>query len=130
MAALPKNLAIEQGATFRLAFTYCHAGVDDSTPGAPYNLTGCTARLQVRAKLGDEETILEASTGVAGGITLGGALGTVEIVFTDEKTEALGPLIKAVTGVYDLKLIWPSGEETRLLKGTVSVDPAVTWDFP
>lgn len=128
MAALTRDIIIEQGATFRLAFTYATEGVDAVTPGPPYDLTGVTARLQIRAKFGDPTVMLEATTDLGDGILLGGVAGTVEIIITDEKSETLGLLAKPVNGVYDFKLAWPSGDETRLLQGAVSISPAVTWD--
>jgi hypothetical protein len=129
MAAVPKDLSIEQGSTFRLSFVYAY----DLAGATPYDLTDCTARLQVRAKFGDPVTLLEVSTDLVGtppaedGVVLGGATGSIVITITDEKTEALGFLTKPKVGVYDFKVYWPSGDETRLLQGAVTISPAVTW---
>ena len=52
MTAVDRVLEIEQGATFTLGFTWCRAGADASTPGTPYDLTGWSARMQIRRKPG------------------------------------------------------------------------------
>lgn len=65
MAAAKLKLVIEQGATFRKTLTW-KAG----TPSVPVDLTGCTARMHIRAVITDavpllslipqESTIVEA----------------------------------------------------------------------
>lgn len=64
------KLTIYQGATFRKRLTWTAPG------GTPVDLTGCTARMQVRAEVGSPTVLLSLTT-VNGGITLGGALGAV-----------------------------------------------------
>lgn len=154
MAAVPRDIVIQQGSTWRLAFTFCAQArdVDDElvfeadgvTPvaGEPYNLTGCTARMHVR-KAANSELWLASTTDAddpddltVGGITLGGVLGTVELLISDEKSEALdlttgpfgGPFKRIKVGVYDAKLYWPSGDEEHLLTGAARVKPSVTKD--
>lgn len=116
MAAFKVPLKIEQGATFSELVTW-KAG----TPAVPVNLTGCTARMHVRAKLESTALLLDLTT-ENGGIVLGGSAGTVLIYLTDEQTEAIG----WTSGVYDLEIAFPGGTVTRLLKGSVSVSPEVT----
>lgn len=141
MAAIPMTMEVEQGATWRLSFTYCQIAVDGQgepildadgnfTAGAPHDLTDCTMRLQARKGPTSETTLLEASTDADDGITLGGVLGTVEIVISDEKSEALGYFTNPKTGKFDCKLYWPSGEEDRLLAGPVTISPTITRDAP
>lgn len=148
MPAYPLDIIIQQGSTWRLAFTFYPQAVDVDgnlvfeadgvTPvlgDEPYDLTDCTARMQVR-KSPVGALWLEASTDTDDGITLGGVLGTVEIVITDEKSEALdsvdgpfgGPFRRPRIGPYDAKLYWPSGDEEHLLAGSATVRPSVTKD--
>lgn len=138
MTAAVRNLYIEQGATFSLGFTWHREGPVNSegepTPGDPYDLTGCTARMQVRKKQGDvplvTATSLEEGDG-AGRIHLGGVTGRIEVTLTDEDTD----LLTSRAALYDLEVEWPlelSGPNAirprvdRLLQGAVTVDPNIT----
>lgn len=116
MAAFKVPLKIDQGSTFRKTVTW-KAG----TPPAPVDLTGCTARMHVRSEIKSPVVLLDLTT-ANGGITLGGATGTVDIYLTDEQTAA----ITWATGVYDLEVEFANGDVRRLLAGLVSVSPEVT----
>lgn len=107
---------IYQGATFRKRLVW-KAG----TPKVPVDLTGCTARMQVRAEVESPDFLLELTT-ANGGITLGGAAGTVDLYVSDETTSA----ITWTSGVFDIEIEHPSGEVTRLAQGSVGVSPEVT----
>lgn len=128
MTAAVRNIYIEQGATWRLGFTYCQTGPDDvdgnPTVGDPYDLTGCLARMQVRTKPNSDDALI--SIDETDGVTLGGVDGTIELVVTDEKSDALGPLPRNLKTVYDCELEWPSGEVDRLLQGSATISPNVT----
>lgn len=115
MSASIYNLNIEQGATFTRTITW-----KDST-GAAINLTGYTARMQIRERV-ESSTALVSLTN-SSGITLGGAAGTVVITVTAALTDALPNMKK---GVYDLELVSAGGIVTRLLQGEVVVSPQVT----
>lgn len=110
------KFTIFQGATFRKRLTW-KAG----TPKVPVDLTGCTARMQVRAEVESPTVLLELTT-TNGGITLGGVAGTVDLYVSDEDTAA----IDWEGGVFDLEIEHPSGEVTRLAQGSISVSPEVT----
>lgn len=111
------KLAIYQGATFRKRLTW-----KDSS-STPIDLTGCTARMQVRVKLKDETPVLSLTT-ENGGITLGGVDGTVDLYVSDEDTTDF----TWKGGVLDLEIVHPSGDVTRLAEGSASVSPEVTRD--
>jgi len=132
MTAAPRDLDIEQGSTFTLGFNWHQEGPPDAngdpTPGDPYDLTGCTARMQIRRKQGDPvlltatsdpPTTPEAITAGAGRIVLGGATGRIDITLTDEDTD----LLSARTAVYDLEIEWPL--PTRPVTAGINVDSAV-----
>lgn len=115
MAAGSYDLYIEQGATFRRTLTVKAAGV-------PINLTGYTARAQIRAKVADAAVLHEITCEV-----VAGSGGQIILSITDEDTAAF----TWKSGVWDLELETPftppaTGEVTRLLKGLVEVDPEVT----
>lgn len=118
MAAAKLKLLIEQGATFRKVLTW-KAG----TPAVAVDLTGCTARMQMREVITDTTPLVELTT-ENGGITLGGVAGTIELVITATATAA----ITWTAAVYDLEIEFASGDVTRLVYGTVTVTPEVTRD--
>lgn len=115
MSAGKRNIIIEKGATFQYNLIW-----KDSSD-VPIDLTGYTARMQVRKTFTTDETLLDLTT-ENGGITLGGALGTIAIVGDDTDTSA----IDAKVGVYDIELVSPAGVVKRLLEGEVTIKPEVT----
>lgn len=110
------KLTIYQGATFRKRLVW-------KTQTGPVNLTGCTARMQVRADI-SSPTILVNLTTENGCIALGGIDGTIGLLLSAEDTAAIG----WESGVWDLEIVHPGGEVTRLAQGGVSVSPEVTRD--
>lgn len=110
------DLTIYQGATFSRTFQW-----KTGTPAVAVNLTGYTARMQIRRKITDTDVVLSLTTS-NGGITItNAAQGTFQIDITATQTEAL--TIKA--GVYDLEMV-SGAVVTRLLQGAISVSPEVT----
>lgn len=116
MAAAKLKILIEQGATFRKTLTW-KAG----TPPVEVNLAGCTARMQVRSELSSPVALVSLTT-ENGGIVLGGALGTIEIIITAAATAALEPGV----AVYDLEIVTSTGDVRRLIAGAVTISPEVT----
>lgn len=119
MPAFKVPLRIDQGATFRKVVTW-KAG----TPAAPVDLSGCTARAQIRATVTSPDVLHEMTTATDGGITLGGLLGTVTLDIDEPTTAAFA----WKTAVYDLEIVFADGTVRRLLQGPVSVSPEVTRD--
>lgn len=109
-------LVIYQGATLNEVFTW-KAG----KPAVPVNLTGCTARMQVRATI-DATAVLLELTSALGGILLGGVNGEITLFMNDTDTAA----IDWFTGVYDLELTHSNGHVRRLMFGPVTVSKEVT----
>ena len=114
MAATTYDITIEQGATFSQVVTYKESGV-------AINLTGYTARMQVRATLESASTLVELTTANSR-IALGGAAGTITLTISATDTAAL----TAGRGVYDLELVSGSGIVTRLLQGVCTISRNVT----
>jgi len=115
MPSAKHELRIEQGANFDVSITYY-----DST-GAVVNLTSYTARAKFRTTYSD--TAILTLTTENGGITLGGAAGTISLSVTATATAALSAPSK---GVYDLELANPSGNVTRIMEGKYIVTPEAT----
>lgn len=109
------KFTIYQGATFRKRLTW------KAPSGILIDLTGCTARMQVRSEVESAEVLLELST-TNNRIILGGANGTVDLDVCDEDTAA----ITWDSGVWDLEIAHPDGTVTRLAQGSISVSPEVT----
>lgn len=109
------DIEINQGATFELTVTW------KDSAGTAINLTGYSARMQVRETYSSSSTIVSLTNG--SGITLGGAAGTIAIVISATTTAAL---TAPFSGVYDLELVSAGGVVTRLLQGAATVSPEVT----
>lgn len=107
---------IYQGATWRLSLTW-----KTGDPATAVNLTGCTARMQIRSSVTSPTELLELTT-ENGGITLGGVVGTIVILI--EPSDTVGQAWR--TGVYDLEIIFGSGDVRRLLEGSAALMPEVT----
>jgi predicted MFS family arabinose efflux permease len=114
MAAGTLDFTIEQGATFNLLLTW-------KINNTLVNLTGYTARLQARVDVEDTELVLSLTT-ANGGITLGGAAGTISL----DQTATQTTLLPAGTYVYDLELIAANSTVTRLVQGELLISPEVT----
>jgi hypothetical protein len=108
------DIAIYKGATFSKVLTWKSGGTE-------VNLTGYTARMQVRESIDSDSSFISLTT-ENGGITLGGSAGTVTLSIAAATTAAYAPL----RGVYDLELISSGGIVTRLLQGSVVLHAEVT----
>lgn len=116
MAAFRLPLTILQGETFSHLLVW-KAG--DSLD--PVDLTGCTARMQVRSVVSSGTVLLDLTTG-NGRIELGGSSGEIELKLTAAETEALTWL----NAVYDLEIVHSDASVRRLLEGSIKVKPEVT----
>mgnify|MGYP000154895688 CR=1 FL=1 len=114
MAAFKVKLVIDQGSTFRKHLVW-KAGT------VPVNLTGCTARMQIRSEVGSPD-ILASLTTENGGITLGGTAGTIDLYLSPTATT----LFTWEDGVYDMEFVLGNGDVVRKIVGTVKVSPEVT----
>lgn len=94
---------------------------DDEATAVPVNLTGCTAEMHIREKI-ESNTILMTLSTTNGRVILGGALGTVTLRITDEDTAP----ITWKSGVYDLKITFPSGDSIYFVEGSITADKKVT----
>jgi hypothetical protein len=89
--------------------------------GAPVNLSGYTARMQIRPVVQSPTVLVELTT-QNGRIALGGANGEITLTLAASITEA----IQATSGVYDLELVSAGGIVTAILEGSVTFPREVT----
>lgn len=108
------NLTLPQGGTWEVSLTY------KASNGTPVNLSGYTARMQVRSSYSSPTAVLSLTD--TAGITLGGADGTVQIAVSATTSAT----IEAAQYVYDLEVVSGGGTVTRLVQGTFTVTPEVT----
>ena len=116
------NMTCEQGTDFLRSLVLKFPDANDPT-GSTYlnfNLTGYTARMQVRRTMESATTEIELTT-ENNGIALGGSSGTIEITITNAQTAALDS-----SGVYDLEIVSGSGTVSRVIQGTFTLDLEVT----
>lgn len=116
MAAGIYDITIEQGANLSLPLTWKDGN------GDPVDITGYSARMQIRENFDSDDFIVSLTSDAGGGIMLGGAAGTVTIAMSAALTASLAQ----VDAVYDLELISVSGFVTRLTQGRVFISREVT----
>lgn len=120
MPAAIFDIVIEQGAVYERIFSW------DDLSGNPIDMTGWTARMQIRPELTSDTVLSDLSTENVG-ITLNyGTLGAIRIFISTRETNSFN----WSAGVYDLEVYDPSFECYRILKGKVKIDPQVTRVHP
>lgn len=106
------NIICDQGATFQRQLTW------KDSAGTPVNLTGYTARMQVRPTVDSTTLTLELTT-TNSRITLGGSAGTIDLAVAATDMTMTGEF------VYDLELVTGT-TVTRLVQGYFTVRAEVT----
>ena len=107
-------IVCDQGATLEVSLTYL------DSDGAAVNLSGYTARMQVRTEVTAAAATLTLTT-ENGRIALGGAAGTVALTVPAIDTAA----VAAGEYVYDLELV-TGARVVRLIEGSFVVRAEVT----
>lgn len=116
MAAGTVNLVLEQGTTFKHTFYW-----RDADGVTPIDLTGYTARMQIRSSYDATSFLLELTT-ENGRISITPSTGRIDLTVTAADTAS----VTWDRGVYDLELIDGFEEVTRLVQGRVNVSKEVT----
>ena len=111
------DLAIEQGATFKVIFQWTDAN------NTPINITGYSARSQIRPTI-ESATVMVDATIANGKLSIVNPAtdGKVQLLLSATDTAALA----SGTAVWDLELVAGDGTVTRLLQGSVTISPEVT----
>lgn len=109
------ELLINQGSNLSLEIAL------KNQDGTPLNLTGYTARMQLRSSYTSPEVVVELTT-ENGRIVITPLLGIVRLLLDATTTAA----IAAKNYVYDLETVSSTGFVTRVLQGEAIVSPEVT----
>jgi len=108
------NLTIYQGATFRRVVRLAAT--------TPIDLSGCTARMHVRAQIDDAETLIELTEANGRALVTDAVNGEVTLLIDAEDTAALD----FTSAVYDLEIEYSNGFVDRVLQGSVKLKKEVT----
>jgi len=108
------DLTIPQGTDFKVQWPL----LDGDKQAIP-SMTGWTARAQVRVAVTSTDT-LASWTSADGGILLEDS--SVTLIITNEQSTAW----EWANGVYDVEVITPTGEVTRITQGRFFLDREVT----
>jgi hypothetical protein len=115
------NFNLYAGATFSELVTL----KDDF--GTPIDLTGASARMQIRREIDDASPVFDLlSTGTDPAIVLGGTLGTIKFtiapsLMADVMVDWLGEM-----WVHDILVTWPDDTVDRFFQGRIIAAPGVT----
>lgn len=114
MAAGNYTIKIDQGSDFSLVVEW------KDPAGAPINMTGFSAKMDIRDRAGDPDLIDSFSVG--SGLTITGAAGRVTLSITASESSAWD----FDRAVYDLEVTSGGGAKTRLIQGAVLLSREVT----
>jgi len=112
--AATKNFQVDQGATFSFQIEYL-----DSSDN-PINLTGSTAKMQIRDTKGGKQLVATLNTPSSNGIDINGNVITVTI-----PAASTNKLIFPKSA-YDILVTDTNGNKIRLLEGFLTLDRSVT----
>lgn len=115
MSATIYNLEIEQGVPTNIILTVKNPN------GSNKDLTGYTARMQIRVGYLSSEVTLEATT-VNTKLSINTGASTVSINLTEDDTKSL----VYSKYVYDLEIVSSTNVPIRLIQGECLVSPEVT----
>lgn len=109
------NFTLDQGSVFYINMLY------QDPNGDPIDLTGMTARMQLRRTYNTPAEL--TLTSPSNGIVITPLIGKIAVTITDEQTGALGSGFY----LYDLELN-NAGVIDRIIQGTLTVSAQVTQD--
>lgn len=123
------NLTVYEGGTFDQIFQW-----KTGTPEAAVDLTGYTAKMDIRAKLADADEIIDIQTATSGWVADGDSGiyfddatdGKYRVYINNEDTTGICASNRDITGVYDLFLYSPAGEAVLKQYGICYLKAAVT----
>lgn len=117
---MPLTLEIAAGATFKLSFWV------KNEDGSAVDLTGCSARMQLRRQYTSPTPALSLTSSPAAGLTITPLAGRVDIEISEAQTRSLSLSTVNDAYVYDCEVVFPSGEVRRALEGRALVSPEAT----
>lgn len=111
------DLTVYQGSTFSRVFQW-----KSGNPSVPVNLTGYTARMQIRERVNSPTSLISLTTENNRIVITNAPQGTFELRISDADTSSLN----FKNAVYDLEFVSPTGFVRRLFEGSVTLSPEVT----
>lgn len=114
------NIFCEQGTTFGRTFELQYPDSVDPSIFHVYDLSGHTARLQVRRTVESSTVLIELTT-ENNGIEIDAAFGKISVLMTNTQTSAL-----TSSGVYDLEIVDAGGSVSRVVQGSFTLSLEVT----
>jgi hypothetical protein len=114
--AVTKNFEVDQNATFSFQVQYT---LDDEV--TPIDLTGASAKMQVRDTKGGSKLAFTL-TSPLGGIIINGPTGTLDIKITPTQTNKLF----YPKSSYDIMVVDSNGNKIKLLEGFMTLSRSVT----
>lgn len=90
----------------------------------PHDLTGCTARAQMRKKINSPDPVLAFTSELAGGIIIDTLMSATTLQFTEAQTRS----VPAGSYVMDIELVMPDGSVLATSVIDVEVTDEVTHD--
>jgi hypothetical protein len=110
------DLEIKQGATFTRTILW------EDAAGYPFDMTGWTAKLQIRAGYSSISPLLTLTSSPAAGIVITPLIGQIDITIT----AAQSATIQQDRAVYDIEIDKGGGVRSRLVEGKVMIYREVT----
>lgn len=126
MLAGKYNMTCQQGSTFSRTLEIEQPDLEADPTGntyEDYDLTGHTARMQVRRTIDSANFLLELTT-ENGSITINPAPPAINQILINVSASVTASVSNS--GVYDLEIISPSGVVDRVLEGEFILSPEVT----
>ena len=120
------NITCQQGSTFTRTLEIEQPDLVTDPTGntfVPFDLSGYTARMQVRRTIDSSNFVLELTTS-NGGLTINPVSGDVNklTIFAPANVTAS----VSTSGVYDIELISAENTVSRILQGIFNLSPEVT----
>ncbi len=110
------NITIEQGSTYKLALYW------KNSANQPIDMTGYSAKMQIRSSTGASVVLLELSSADSDQIKIYEKQGCVNLTIGYLQTANLIPSV----AVYDLEVMSSENVVTKLLKGRCRIEGEVT----
>jgi hypothetical protein len=114
--AVTKNFEVDQNTTFKFQIQYTE---DDEV--TPINLTGASAKMQVRDTKGGTKLAFTL-TSPSGGIVINGPQGTLSVTVTPTQTNKLF----YPKSSYDIMVIDSNGNKIKMVEGFMTLSRSVT----
>lgn len=120
------NMTCQQGSTFSRTIEIEQPDLVTDPSGQtfiPFDLSGYSARMQVRRTIDSSNFLLELTTG-NGGLTINPVAGDTNKILIHASADVTASV--STSGVYDVEIISAQNVVSRVLQGTFNLSPEVT----